>query len=200
MSRYTGPRLRIIRRLGQLPSFTKKRIKYYRVKRKWQKKNSASLKYSIRLKEKQKLRYNYGINERQLLNYVRQARLKKGSTGELLLQFLEMRLDCIIYRSGFAPTIPAARQFITHGHILVNKKRVNIPSYICKTDDFISVFKKSFNFIKKKSIYLRKNSTSEYLNVNHKKLETHILTIIPRNLVKLYINELLVIEYYSRKL
>lgn len=203
MSRYRGPRLRIIRRLGVLPGFSKKKIKNYfqnGYKRKWRKKKSTNLKYSIRLKEKQRLRYNYGINERQLLNYMREARRKKGSTGEILLQLLEMRLDSILYRLGFAPTIPAARQFINHGHIIVNNKKINIPSYICKVNDVISVLKTSFNFMKKVSTYIRINTISSYLQVNKKKLEARVIRIIPRNLVKLHINELLVIEYYSRKL
>ena len=78
---------------------------------------SKESQYAVRLKEKQKLRFNYGISERQLIKYVREARRRKGSTGEILLQILEMRLDNIVFRLGFAPTIAAARQLISHGHI-----------------------------------------------------------------------------------
>jgi len=95
--------------------------------------------YGIRLQEKQKLRFNYGITERQLIRYVRQARSAKNSTGEVLLQLLEMRLDNIVFRLGLAPTIPAARQLINHGHFLVNNKKVDIPSYQCKQNDKITV-------------------------------------------------------------
>merc|ERR1712127_123100 len=95
--------------------------------------------YAIRLEEKQKLRFNYGVTEKQLLRYVRDARRIKGSTGEALLQLLEMRLDNIVFRLGMAPTIPAARQVVNHGHICVNGKRVSIASYQCQTGDVISV-------------------------------------------------------------
>nr|O47032.2 RecName: Full=Small ribosomal subunit protein uS4c; AltName: Full=Plastid 30S ribosomal protein S4 [Prototheca wickerhamii]CAB53104.1 30S ribosomal protein S4 [Prototheca wickerhamii] len=207
MSRYRGPRLPIIRRLGELPGFSKKIDRNHTPpgQHGWKKKASDQKKskesqYGIRLKEKQKLRYNYGINERQLINYVREARRRKGSTGEVLLQLLEMRLDNIIYRLGFAPTIPAARQLINHGHINVNNKNINIPSYICKINDIISVLKNSQQLIKN---YLQNGGISELstcLNLNKEKLEASINNIIPRDLVKLEINELLVIEYYSRKL
>ena len=105
--------------------------------------------YAVRLKEKQKLRFNYGITERQLIKYVREARKRKGSTGEILLQILEMRLDNTLFRLGFARTIAAARQLISHGHISINAQRINIPSYLCKINDVISVNENSRNFIKK---------------------------------------------------
>ena len=94
--------------------------------------------YSIRLREKQKLRYNYGISEKQLINYVKKSRKSKGSSGEILLQLLEMRLDNIVFRLGMAPTVLAARQMVNHGHICVNNQLVDIPSYQCKPQDVIS--------------------------------------------------------------
>ena len=143
MSRYLGPKLRIVRRLGLFPGLTRK-VSYkenppgeHGEKQQKQNKKKDLPQYTKRLQEKQKLRYHYGISERQLLNYVRRARKSKGSTGELLLQFLEMRLDTIIFRLGLAPTILAARQIVNHGHILVNQTSVNIPSYICKKQDRI---------------------------------------------------------------
>jgi small subunit ribosomal protein S4 len=207
MSRYRGPRLRVIRRLGELPGFSKKVDKNQVPpgQHGWKKKigdqkKSKESQYGIRLKEKQKLRYNYGINERQLINYVREARRRKGSTGEVLLQLLEMRLDNIIYRLGFAPTIPAARQLISHGHISINNKNINIPSYTCKINDNISVLKNSHQLVKNYLNNAGLATVSSYLNLNKETLEASVNNIVPRDLIKLQVNELLVIEYYSRKL
>lgn len=153
MSRYLGPRLKISRRLGKLRGFTRKKP-FRRVfadkiippgqhglSKLFKRKpfDSSETDYLIRLKVKQRLRYNYGINEKQFVKYVRQAKSAKGSTGLVLLQLLEMRLDNIVFRLNMAPTIPAARQLISHGHIRVNNKKVNIASYMCKPKDIISV-------------------------------------------------------------
>lgn len=95
--------------------------------------------YAIRLEEKQKLRFNYGLTEKQLLRYVRKARRVTGSTGQVLLQLLEMRLDNTVFRLGIAPTIPAARQLVNHGHVTVNGRVVNIASYQCRPGETIAV-------------------------------------------------------------
>lgn len=159
MSRYVGPRLRIIRRLGKLRGFTRKKPfrRSFRGKGALRGKvippgqhgltklfksrpfDSCESDYLIRLKVKQRLRYNYGIGEKQLINYVRKAKRTKDSTGQVLLQLLEMRLDNVVFRLNMAPTIVAARQMISHGHIRVNNKKVNIASYMCKPKDVISV-------------------------------------------------------------
>jgi len=153
MARYRGPRLRIIRRLGELPGLTQKTCErnfppgqHGPKKKLTGNQKSKESQYAIRLKEKQKLRFNYGISERQLISYVREARRRSGSTGEILLQLLEMRLDNIVFRLGFAPTIASARQLISHGHIAINGIRTNIPSYLCKINDTISVAENSKNF------------------------------------------------------
>jgi len=135
MSRYRGPRIRIVRRLGELRGLTKKITVRTKPPGQHDKKPGASSEYAIRLKEKQKIKYNYGISERQLSNYVKKAKRMKGSTGLLILQLSEMRLDNIIFRLGFASTIPESRQLINHGHFLVNNKPVDIPSLQCKTGD-----------------------------------------------------------------
>nr|YP_009472795.1 ribosomal protein S4 [Caulerpa manorensis]ARO74486.1 ribosomal protein S4 [Caulerpa manorensis] len=206
MSRYRGPKIRILERLGSLPGLgirlnqkilaklaKKNRKKENKYEKRKKKKNES---FPIRLKEKQKLRYHYGLTEKNLINYVRKARRKKNSTGEMLLKLLEMRLDNIIFRYGYAPTIPAARQLITHGHILLNGKTNNIPSYQCKINDIIS-FKKEL-FKKKESIVAPKG-TSSYLQ-NGTSSVVKIEQEISRKDVGLDINELLVIEYYSRSL
>lgn len=159
MSRYVGPRLRVIRRIGKLRGFTRKKPfrRTFRGKGNFLGKvippgqhglaklfktrpyDSSESDYLIRLKVKQRLRFNYGITERQLVNYVRKAKKIKESTGQVLLQLLEMRLDNIVFRLNMAPTIMAARQLINHGHIKVNNKKVDIASYTCKLKDVISV-------------------------------------------------------------
>jgi small subunit ribosomal protein S4 len=146
MARYIGPKLRIIRRIGKLRGFTRKKPFRRAFKGKGPLKgkvippgqhglaklfktrpyDSCESDYLIRLKVKQRLRFNYGLTERQLVNYVRKAKKIKEATGQVLLQLLEMRLDNIVFRLNMAPTIAAARQLISHGHIRVNSKKVNI--------------------------------------------------------------------------
>lgn len=201
MSRYRGPRLRIIRRLGELPGFTKKVTKRITPPGQHGSAQKKPSQYGIRLQEKQKLRYNYGVSERQLIKYVRQARKIKGSTGEVLLQLLEMRLDNIVFRLGLAPTVVAARQFINHGHFLVNNKKVNIPSYRCKPNDFISISgKKQSKYLITKT--LERGDTRgipSHLTFNKQELTGVVNDLSPRQSVDLKINELLVVEFYSRK-
>jgi small subunit ribosomal protein S4 len=159
MIKYRGPRIKIIRRLGLLPGLTSKVSKKNTTpgqhgKLLYTKRKRAALSddYKQRLLEKQKVRFNYGLNEKQLLSYYKKAKKKKGSTtGTFLFQLLESRLDCLVYRFGFAPTILAARQLINHRHILVNEKIITIPSFICNLNDFISIKKseKSKNLVSK---------------------------------------------------
>jgi small subunit ribosomal protein S4 len=206
MARYRGPRLRIVRRLGELPGLTQKNCtrnyppgQHGPKKKGLGNQKAKESQYAIRLKEKQKLRFNYGISERQLISYVREARRRKGSTGELLLQLLEMRLDNIVFRLGFSNTIAGARQLISHGHILVNKQKINIPSYICKVNDLLGVIENSKNFVKKSVEKASAPVIPSHLDLNSEKLMATIKSVIPRDLVGLQINELLVVEYYSRK-
>ncbi len=199
MARYRGPRLRLIRRLGELPGLTKKVCtRNYPAGQHGPKKKIAlkESQYAIRLKEKQKLRFNYGVTERQLIKYVREARRRKGSTGEILLQILEMRLDNILFRLGFAPTIAAARQLISHGHICINSKPITIPSYLCKVNDLIQVSERSRNFIKN-SLLVTQLPT--HLELNTLTLTAKVNNYVARDQISLGINELLVVEYYSRK-
>ncbi|PSN17708.1 30S ribosomal protein S4, partial [filamentous cyanobacterium CCP5] len=139
MSRYRGPRLRVVRRLGELPGLSRKSArKAYPPGQHGQGRKKKS-EYAVRLEEKQKLRFNYGITERQLVRYVRKARKAGGSTGLAILQMLEMRLDNTVFRLGFGPTIPGARQLVNHGHIMVNGTTVSIASYQCRPGDVITV-------------------------------------------------------------
>jgi small subunit ribosomal protein S4 len=203
MARYRGPRLRIVRRIGKLPGLTRKASK--RLNPPGQHGSSFNKKlsqFNIRLREKQKLRYHYGVNERQLLNYIKKARKKKGSSGRLLLTFLEMRLDNIVFRLGFASTIMAAKQLISHGHITINSKVVNIPSFACQAKNAIKVKSSSVS-----QTLVRKNLESsdnvvlpQHLSLNKDSLEGKINSLVNRKSISLVVNELLVVEYYSRKL
>ena len=139
MARYRGAKLRITRRLGDLPGLTSKTSKLTKRPGQHGSTQKKLTQYAIRLEEKQKLRFNYGISEKQLMNYIRQAKRIKGATGNILLQLLEMRLDNVIFRLGMAPTIAAARQIVTHKHILINSSCVSIPSYQCEPGDVITV-------------------------------------------------------------
>nr|BBB22102.1 ribosomal protein S4 [Fissidens takayukii] len=201
MSRYRGPRVKIIRRLGILPGLTNKisQLKSSSVNQSTSNKKISQ--YRIRLEEKQKLRFHYGITERQLLNYVRIARKAKGSTGQVLLQLLEMRLDNIIFRLGMASTIPGARQLVNHRHILVNDYIVNIPSYRCKPQDFITVKdrEKSQAMIIKNVNLSQKYKVPNHLTFNFLEKKGIVNQILDQESIGLKINELLVVEYYSRQ-
>jgi len=206
MSRYRGPKLRIVRRLGDLPGLTQKDCarnfppgQHGPQKKLTGNQKAKESQYALRLKEKQKLRFNYGITERQLLKYIREARRRKGSTGEVLLQLLESRLDNIVFRLGFAPTIAAARQLVSHGHILVNKQKITIPSFLCKINDEITVSETARSLVNKSLNRQGFSSVPSFFDLNKEKLAALVTNSVSRTMVGLNINELLVVEYYSRK-
>lgn len=141
MSRYTGPRLKIMRALGtDLPGLSRKspEARNYPPGEHGQKSKRRS-DYGVRLMEKQKLRFNYGLTEGQIQRLFREAVASKAPTGEKLLELLERRLDNTVFRAGFAPTGVAARQLVRHKHVLLNGRVVNIPSIRVKTGDVISL-------------------------------------------------------------
>ncbi|MGF1574390.1 MAG: 30S ribosomal protein S4 [Cyanophyceae cyanobacterium] len=203
MSRFTGPRLKVIRRFGglDLPGLTRKKPKNANPPGQHGAERKKKSEYAVRLDEKQKVRLNYGVNERQMLRYMKKARRSKESTGLALLQMLEMRLDCIVFRLGMAPTIPAARQVVNHGHIVVNGRKVTIPSYECKVGDIITVRNTPTSrqvvatYAEYPGLFL-----PEYLDFDRDKLRGQIKELPPREQICAPVNELLVVEYYSRKL
>nr|YP_009450081.1 ribosomal protein S4 [Burmannia championii]ANK36278.1 ribosomal protein S4 [Burmannia championii] len=199
MSCYQGPRLKKIRRLGALPGLTNK-IPKPRSDHKSQLRSGKRSQYRIRLEEKQKLRFHYGLTERQLLRYVHIAGKAKGSTGRVLLQLLEMRLDNILFRLSMAPTIPGARQLINHRHILVNGCIVDIPSYHCKPIDIITTRDKqrSKALIQNSIKSSYHEALSNYLTIDSFRQKGLVNKIIDSKWIGLKINELLVVEYYSR--
>ncbi|MDX2243617.1 MAG: 30S ribosomal protein S4 [Leptolyngbyaceae cyanobacterium bins.302] len=201
MSRYRGPRLRIVRRLGDLPGLTRKSARRaYPPGQHGQARKKRS-EYAVRLEEKQKLRFNYGVTERQLLRYVRRARRAAGSTGQVLLQLLEMRLDNTVFRLGMAPTIPAARQLVNHGHVTVNGRVVDIPSYNCRPGDVIGVrdTDRSRKLVEANLQFPGLANLPSHLEFDKSKLVGKVNSIVDREWVALQINELLVVEYYSRQ-
>ena len=201
MARYRGPRLRIARRLGELPGLTRKSPRRaYPPGQHGQGRRKRS-EYAIRLEEKQKLLYNYGISERQLLRYVKKARRSAASTGQVLLQLLEMRLDNTVFRMGMAPTIPGARQLVNHGHVTVNDREVNIASYQCRPGDVIGIQnkEKSKELVKTNLQYPGLAHLPSHLEFDRDKLVGKVNGIIEREWVALQVNELLVVEYYSRQ-
>ncbi len=142
MSRYTGPRLRKCRRVGvDLPGLTTLRLERRPTppgepgkQRRFRRPSD----YAIQLAEKQKLKFNYGVTESQMVRLLAEAKRRGGVAGEELVRFLERRLDNVLFRAGFAPTIPAARQLVNHGHVRVRGQRVDIPSYRVRVGDEIA--------------------------------------------------------------
>lgn len=201
MSRYRGPKLKISRKLGDLPGLTRKKSKKTFPPGEHGQQSKKPSDYALRLEEKQKLKFNYGINEKQLSRTIKIAKKLQGSTGIILLQILEMRLDNIIFRLGLAPTIPAARQLVNHRHILVNNKLVSISSYQCKPGDTINIKPKnsSINLVKKYSQSPGLANFPSHLELNRDTLSAKVNGVIEREWVALQLNELLVVEYYSRK-
>ncbi|NJL19823.1 MAG: 30S ribosomal protein S4 [Leptolyngbyaceae cyanobacterium SM1_3_5] len=201
MSRYRGPRLRVVRRLGELPGLSRKSPRRaYPPGQHGQARKKRS-EYAVRLEEKQKLRFNYGLSERQLLRYVRKARRAAGSTGQVLLQMLEMRLDNTVFRMGMAPTIPGARQLVNHGHVMVNGRVVDIASYQCRPGEVISIRNndRSRKLLEQNLQFPGLAHLPSHLEFDKNKMEGKVNSVIEREWVALQVNELLVVEYYSRQ-
>ena len=205
MSRYRGPKLKISRRLGILPGLTTKRSKKINRPGKDGNTNADTSKklteYGVRLEEKQKLKFNYGLTETQLYRYIKEARRRQGVTGLILLQLLEMRLDTICFTLGYAKSIAQARQLVNHGHITVNKKVVDIPSFQCRLNDIIGVKEKnsSKTLVENNMKTSQLTNLSSHLKFDNSKLEAKILDYCDRNDIALPLDELLVIEHYSRR-
>ena len=202
MARYTGAKLRVTRRLGDLPGFTSKKSKSSQRPGQHGATPKKLTQYAMRLEEKQKLRFNYGLSEKQLMNYIKEAKRIKGATGNVLLQLLEMRLDNLVFRLGMAPTIAAARQLVGHKHVIVNAGCVSIPSYQCQPGDVIAIkdAKPSKDLV---NTYLESPALSnipQHLDFDKKNLTAKVLGIVDREWVALKLNQLFVIEFYSRKI
>ena len=152
MSRYTGPKARVSRRLGTNIWGTKgetlalDKRPYPPGEHGRSRRRGSVSEYLVQLQEKQKARFTYGLTERQFRNMFAEASRRQGVTGENMLRYLELRLDNVVYRSGWAATRPQARQMVNHGHINVNGRRVTIPSYRLRKDDVVEVRPKARDF------------------------------------------------------
>ena len=156
--------------------------------------------YATQLREKQKLRRIYGVLERQFRNYYKKAALRKGATGENLLQLLESRLDNVVYRMGFAASRSEARQLVRHCAISVNGQRVTIPSYQVQPNDTLSVVEKSHNQLRVQSAlqFAEQRGFSDWIDVDPKKMQGVFKSRPERSDLPAEINEHLVVELYSK--
>lgn len=202
MARYTGPTTKKARTFGEaIYGYDK-----YFEKRKYapgqhgtsRKKGSAS-EYAIQLKEKQKAKYTYGILERQFAKIFNEASRRHGVTGENLLRLLEQRLDNTVYRLGFAPTRNSARQLVTHKHITVNGRIVNIPSLTLKVGDVVSIREKSKNLdLVQDTLKTGRVKKHTWLELNSEKLEGKYVELPTRDQIPETIREQLIVELYSK--
>jgi len=203
MARYTGPRARICRRL-EFPAFESPKFssirKNYPPGQHGNGRRGKLSNYGIQLREKQRIKYLYGILEKQFRNYFKKAVSKDGPTGDNLLIMLESRLDNTVYRLGLASTRRAARQLVSHKHLLVNNKVVNIPSYMLSSGDVIQVRDKS----KKNSMFVESmrriqgDNPSPWLTLDKSKLKGSFDQVPERDQIIEPVNEQLVVELYSK--
>jgi small subunit ribosomal protein S4 len=203
MSKYTGPRLKKIRSLGaELPGLTRKKAErrphppgqHGQARKKFSD-------YAVRLREKQKLRYNYGLTEKHLRRIVVEAKAGKGVTGDRILELLERRLDNVVWRAGFAVTIPAARQLVNHGHVLVNGKRLDIASARVNVGDIITIadrYKENTHL--KDAVAGSETARPSWIGWESDTQRATITALPERDSVLLQVDVQLIIEYYSRSL
>lgn len=203
--RYTGPKVRLSRRAG-VP-LTRKAVKYFEARpyppgehgRKTNRRNVGD--YGMRLLEKQKLRWYYDVSERQLRRYWDLAVRRPGRSGEELLAILETRLASVVVRSGLAPSIYAARQYVNHGHITVDGRKVDIPSYLVRPGQVIGVRAKSRRmqpFVAAAEGIYADERPAGFLSVDLKELTATLLQKPVREQIAIPVDEQLVVEHYSR--
>jgi small subunit ribosomal protein S4 len=202
MARYTGPRVRISRRFG-IPIFGPTK---YLERRNYgpgvhgPKSRRKTTEYGEGLIEKQKLKYYYGLLERQFRGVYEKALRRRGVTGEHMLQILETRLDNVVFHLGFANTRAAARQMVGHGHVLVNGRKANIPSYALKVNDVIGV--KNNNVARqlatKNLEVAASRAVPDWLSLNKEEFKGTVMRIPTREEIQPIANEQAVVEFYSR--
>jgi small subunit ribosomal protein S4 len=202
MARYTGPRVRLSRRFG-IPIFGPTK---YLERRNYgpgvhgPKSRRKATDYGLGLIEKQKLRYYYGLMEKQFRGVYEKALRRRGVTGEQMLQILETRLDNVVFHLGFANTRAAARQMVSHGHITVKGRKVNIPSYALKVNDVIGV--KNHNVSRQLATKNLEVATSravpDWLSLNKEEFKGTVMRIPTRDEIQPIANEQAVVEFYSR--
>ena len=201
MARYTGPTSKIARKFGE-PIFGPDKVldkkNYGPGQHGNSRRRGKQSEYSVQLKEKQKAKYTYGILEKQFSNLFKEALRKKGITGEILLQLCETRLDNVVYRLGIAPTRRAARQMVTHKHIVVNGRTTNIPSYALRIGDVVSVRERSKSLEMVNASLAASTHQSDWLEWNSDAMNGKILAIPEREQIPENIKEQLIVELYSK--
>lgn len=201
MARYRGPKTRIARKFGE-PIYGPDKVferKKHAPGMHGVNKRRKTTEYGIQLREKQKAKYTYGVLERQFRRYFSIAVRKKGVTGEVLLQILESRLDNIVYRLGIAPTRDAARQLVSHRHILVNNKVCNIPSTILKPGDVVAVRERSKSLeVITDSLARHNHSKYPWLEWNASEMSGKYVMLPEREMIPENIKEQLIVELYSK--
>lgn len=201
MARYTGPRLRKVRQFGALPGLTTKEPKRTNPPGQHGALRRKLSDFGTQLREKQKVRLNYGINEKVMRRYFKRAMKLKEPTGHGLLRLLEQRIDSVVFRLGMAPTIPAARQLVGHKHVLLNGKQVSIPSIEVKPGDVITVRDRDHSKdLVRKSLQKPSFMLPDFLSVDEKDLKGSMNALPSRESVLLEVNETLVVNYYSRRM
>ncbi len=200
MARYTGPIYKKSRRLGfsVLENGRELAKKPYIPGEHGQDRRKKLSNYGIQLQEKQKVRFMYGLNEKQFKKVFEKAGKMKGVHGENFLKLLESRLDNLVYRIGFATTRKGARQLVNHGHITVNGKKVNIPSYTVKVGDVISLPENDKELAIVKSSLEALQNRVEFISYDDKKMEATYVRMPERSELNADINEALIIEFYNR--
>ncbi len=201
MARYIGPKTKISRKFGEAifgydKSFEKKG--HPPGQHGTSKRRKVVSEYGIQLKAKQKAKYTYGVLERQFRNLFKEANRKQGITGTILLQLLESRLDNVVYRMGLAPTRPAARQLVTHCHLLVNGEKCNIPSRRLTVGDTVSIRTKSKELEFITTSLARKGKKFPWLDWNDEKMEGKFIGVPEREQIPENIEEQLIVELYSK--
>ena len=201
MSRYTGPRYKVSRRLGFSTLETGKELAkkpYIPGEHGRDNRRRKLSNYGIQLQEKQKVRFMYGLNEKQFKKLFVKAGKMPGVHGENLLKLLESRLDNLVYRIGFSTTRKGARQLVNHGHVTVNGHKVDIPSYIVKPGDVISLKENDKELAIVKSSLEALQNRVEYISYDDKKMEGTYVRMPERSELNADIDESLIIEYYNR--
>ena len=200
MSRYTGPSYKKARRVGFSISETGKELarRPYGPGQHGADRKGKLSNYGIQLQEKQKIRFMYGVNEKQFKKIFEQARKMKGVLGEDFLKLLESRLDNLVYRIGFATTRRGARQLVNHGHITVNGKKVDIPSYTCKPGDVIAMKEDDRDLVIVKSSLEALAKRVEFVTYDEKNMAGTFVRLPERSELNDQIDEALVVEFYNR--
>ena len=200
MSRYTGPSYKKARRVGFSISETGKELarRPYGPGQHGNERKGKLSDYGTQLKEKQKVRFMYGVNERQFRKTFEEASKMKGIQGTNFLRLLESRLDNLVYRIGFASTRRGARQLVNHGHVTVNGKKVNIPSYRVKPGDVISLKEDHKNLKVVAESLAKVTKRVEFITYDEGKMEATYVRLPERNELNADINEALIVEFYNK--